>query len=70
MPFSCSFRLLKIEIHKLIDTIDSQEQFDLVKEELEDRFGKLDENTIIYMYTKWFDKLVDLLKIRGDLLYN
>ncbi len=54
---------LKIEIHKLIDTIDSQEQFDLVKEELEDRFGKLDENTIIYMYTKWFDKLVDLLNI-------
>ncbi|MBQ6477237.1 MAG: transcription-repair coupling factor [Bacilli bacterium] len=54
---------LKIEIHKLIDTIDSKEQFNLVKEELEDRFGKLDESIIIYMYTKWFDKLADLLNI-------
>ncbi len=54
---------LKIEIHKKIDTIDSKEQFNIVKDELEDRFGKLDENIIIYMYTKWFDKLVDLLNI-------
>ena len=54
---------LKIEIHKLIDTINSLEQFNSVKEELEDRFGKLDEDIIIYMYTKWFDKLCDKLNV-------
>ena len=36
-----------------------------VKEELEDRFGKLDENVIIYMYEEWFEKLAKKIKIRN-----
>ena len=39
---------LKIEIHKKINSIDSLEKLNQVKLELEDRFGKLDENVIIY----------------------
>lgn len=54
---------LKIEIHKKINEIDSREKFDLVKAELEDRFGRLSEDLIIYMYEEWFEKLADKLKI-------
>ena len=45
---------LKIEIHKKINTIDSYEKFEMVKKELEDRFGKLDESIIIYMLEELF----------------
>ena len=45
---------LKIEIHKKINTIDSYEKFEIVKKELEDRFGKLDESIIIYMLEELF----------------
>ncbi len=48
---------LKIEIHKKINEIDSYDKLVEVKEELEDRFGKLDENLNIYMYEEWFEKL-------------
>ena len=48
---------LKIEIHKLINTIDSYEKLLSVKEEFEDRFGKVDKEILIYMYEEWFDKL-------------
>ena len=48
---------LKIEIHKKINSIDSSETFKNVKSELEDRFGKLSEDIIIYMYEEWFEKL-------------
>ena len=54
---------LKIEIHKKINTIDSQETFNVIREELEDRFGKLDETLIIYMYEEWFEKLASKLGI-------
>ena len=54
---------LKIEIHKMINTIDSQDSFDSIYSELEDRFGKIDESIIIYMYEEWFEKLADHLKI-------
>ena len=54
---------LKIEIHKLINTIDSKSKFNKVKNELEDRFGKLNEDVIIYMYAKWFDNLCKKLHI-------
>lgn len=54
---------LKIEIHRKINEIDSREKFDLVKLELEDRFGKLSEEIIIYMYEEWFEKLAYKLKI-------
>ena len=48
---------LKIEIHKLINTIDSYEKLKDVKEEIEDRFGKIDKTMEIYMYEEWFDKI-------------
>ena len=41
---------LKIEIHRMINTIDSNSTFLSVKKELEDRFGRVDEDMVIYMY--------------------
>ena len=52
-----------IEIHQKINSIDSQETFEAVRLELEDRFGKLDENLIIYMYEEWFEKLAKAYEI-------
>ena len=54
---------LKIEIHRKINTISDEKTFNKVKSELEDRFGKLDEDLIIYMYEEWFEKLADKLKL-------
>ena len=54
---------LKIEIHKKIASIDSLETFNLVKSELEDRFGKLSEDIIIYMYEEWFEKLAKKVNV-------
>ncbi len=55
---------LKIEIHKKINTIDSYEKLLEVKEELEDRFGNIDEKMLIYMYEEWFEKLANKLNIK------
>ena len=54
---------LKIEIHKLINTVSDENKFKQVKSELEDRFGKLSDNIIIYMYEEWFEHLCKRLKI-------
>ena len=54
---------LKIEIHRMINTVHDHESFQLVKEELEDRFGKISEDLIIYMYEEWFEKLAKKLMI-------
>ena len=48
---------IKIEIHKLINTINSYDKLKEVKEEIEDRFGKIDYEMEIYMYEEWFDKI-------------
>ena len=48
---------LKITIHKKINEVSSYDSFCKVKDELEDRFGKLSEELIIYMYEEWFEKL-------------
>ena len=48
---------LKIEIHKLINTIDSYEKLLSVKNEFEDRFGKASDEILVYMHEEWFDKL-------------
>lgn len=45
---------LKIEIHKIINTINDYDSFIKVKEELTDRFGELDEEIIIYMLEELF----------------
>ena len=47
---------LKIEIHKKINEVDSKHSLDQIKGELEDRFGKLDQSLVIYMYEEWFEK--------------
>ena len=54
---------IKIEIHQMINEVDSMESLKKVKEELEDRFGKVDETMIIYMYEEWFEKLARSLNI-------
>ena len=54
---------LKIEIHQKINEINSLEKLNIVKDELEDRFGKLSEDIMIYMYEEWFEKLANKLNI-------
>ena len=69
---------LKIEIHKMINSIDSYESLIKVKEEIEDRFGKIDYEMEIYMYEEWFEKLakdVGVIKINEtktsiELIFN
>ena len=56
---------LKIEIHRKINEVDSEEAFLSVKAELEDRFGKLNEDLIIYMYEEWFEKISIKLGIKN-----
>ena len=56
---------LKIEIHKLINEVDSIDKFNDVKNELEDRFGKISEAMEIYMYEEWFEKLANKLEIKN-----
>ena len=48
---------LKIEIHKMINTIDSLKKLKEVKSEIEDRFGKINHEMEIYMYEEWFDRM-------------
>ena len=54
---------LKIEIHKMINEVDSIEKFNEIKVELEDRFGKIDSSIEIYMYEEWFEKLANVIKV-------
>ncbi len=54
---------LKIEIHKMINGITDYNKLLQVKEELEDRFGKVSDNILIYMYEEWFEALANKLKI-------
>ena len=54
---------IKIEIHQKINEIDSYNKLLEIKSELEDRFGKVDEELIVYMYEEWFEKLAKKLNI-------
>ncbi len=54
---------IKIEIHNKINEVDSKESLERIKNELEDRFGKVSEELIIYMYEEWFEKLANALNI-------
>ncbi len=56
---------LKIEIHRLINTIDSRRMLGQVKCELEDRFGKINEDMLIYMHEEWFEKLAKKIPIKN-----
>ncbi len=55
---------IRIEMHNLINNIEDLETLNSVKEELEDRFGKTDEKTLIYMYQVWLEKLLETLSIK------
>ena len=48
---------LKIEIHQMINRIDSFDKLSQIKNEIEDRFGKIDHDMEVYMYEEWFDKI-------------
>ena len=54
---------LKIAIHKMINEVNSYDSFCKTKDHLEDRFGKLNESLIIYMYEEWFESLAKSLNI-------
>ncbi|MBE6144630.1 MAG: transcription-repair coupling factor [Firmicutes bacterium] len=55
---------LKIEIHKKINEINSYEKLHETKIELEDRFGNIGENLLIYMYEEWFEKMANKMGIK------
>ncbi len=48
---------IKIEIHQKINEIDSYDKLLVVKNELEDRFGKVTDDMLVYMYEEWFEKI-------------
>ena len=54
---------LKIEIHKKISEIDSIEKLNKLKNELEDRFGLLNDRIIVYMHEQLFEKKAKDLNI-------
>lgn len=54
---------LKIEIHKQINKIDSYETLNTIKLEIEDRFGTISEEMLIYMHEEWFEKLAKKIGI-------
>jgi len=54
---------LKLLIHKKINSITSYKKLLEVKNEIEDRFGKMSEDLIIYMHEEWFEKLAGKIKI-------
>ncbi|HBA37524.1 MAG TPA: transcription-repair coupling factor, partial [Firmicutes bacterium] len=54
---------IKIEIHKLINSIKNMSDLEKVKTELIDRFGRLDESIEIYMLEKCTEGLLERLEI-------
>ncbi len=55
---------LKIYIHKLINNINNIDELNDVQNQLEDRFGKLNEDIIIYMYEELFEKKAKKLGVK------
>ena len=56
---------VRIEIHQLINQIKDYNSLTKIKNEIEDRFGKIDEKIEIYMYEEWFEKLAQKLSIKN-----
>ena len=54
---------IKIEIHKKINSIKNSEDLEQVKAELEDRFGHLNEDLLVYMNEELFENLVKSIAI-------
>lgn len=55
---------LKLEIHKKINKIDNHDKLLEIKNEIEDRFGKISDNLLIYMYGEWLEKLIKKFNIK------
>ena len=55
---------IKIEIHKLINTIKTKNDYLDVKYEIEDRFGHIDENMEIYMLERCVEGIVEKIGIK------
>lgn len=55
---------IKIEIHQKINEIEDYKSLLNTKKELEDRFGKIDDKMLIYMYEEWFEKLAKKYELR------
>ena len=54
---------VKIEIHRMINGIDSFEHLQSVKIDIEDRFGPVPENLFVYMNEKLFENIAKKLGI-------
>ncbi len=55
---------IKIEIHQKINEIDSYDKLLAIKSELEDRFGKVNEDILVYMYEEWFANIAQKYNIK------
>ena len=53
-----------IELHKKISQIENIEDFKDVYEEINDRFGNVDNNLEIYMYQELVEKIINRLKVK------
>ena len=54
---------IKIEIHQMINEIDSYDKLQQIKNVLEDRFGKITLEMEDYMYEEWFEKIAQKYNI-------
>lgn len=55
---------LKIEIHQKINKIETQEGLEIIKKELEDRFGTLNDEILIYMHEELFENKAKQFNIK------
>lgn len=55
---------IKLEIHQKINEVNSYEKFLEIKDELEDRFGKISPQLEVYMYEEWFESLALELNVK------
>ncbi|MDR2822108.1 MAG: transcription-repair coupling factor [Acholeplasmatales bacterium] len=61
---------VRIEIHRRIALLSSLKEIKILIEELTDRFGKLDENLILYMYDKFYQRFSYNLGIKKTNVLN
>ena len=61
---------VKIEIHRLINEIKDEESLEMIKSQIEDRFGIVDDDMEVYMYEEWFEKLAEKLHITKTSKFN
>ena len=55
---------LKLEIHNKINQIDSYQKLLNIKTELDDRFGKVTDEMLVYMHEEWLEKLFKKYNIK------